>query len=100
VEHGLQQLEKALVPPGYEALQVVKTKRWRQVWKQRLVIATLASSDVLLALLVWWFASALQGIWGRAPLSGVTVATMVPVIAAWVGLRALLVFLIPFSSNS
>jgi Undecaprenyl-phosphate galactose phosphotransferase WbaP len=90
VEHGLQQLEKALVPPGYEALQVVKTKRWRQVWKQRLVIATLASSDVLLALLVWWFASALQGIWGRAPLSGVTVATMVPVIAAWVGLRALL----------
>jgi hypothetical protein len=91
VEHGLQQLEKALVPPGYEVLQVVGTQRWRQVWKQRLVVATLVSSDVLLALLVWWLASALQGIWGRGPLSGVTVATMVPVIAAWVGLRALLV---------
>jgi Undecaprenyl-phosphate galactose phosphotransferase WbaP len=90
VEHGLQQLEKALVPPGYEVLQVVGTQRWRQVWKQRLVIATLVSSDVLLALLVWWLASALQGIWGRGPLSSVAVATMVPVIAAWVGLRALL----------
>jgi Undecaprenyl-phosphate galactose phosphotransferase WbaP len=90
VEHRLQQLEKALVPSGYEALQAIGTKRWRQVWKQRLIVATLVSSDVLLALLAWWIASAAQGTWGRWPLTTVTVTTMVPIIAAWVGLRVLL----------
>ncbi len=57
-----------------------------------IVVATLVCSDVLLALLIWWLASALQGVWGKGPLpvSELTHATMVPVIAVWVGLRALL----------
>jgi Undecaprenyl-phosphate galactose phosphotransferase WbaP len=90
VTQNIQQLDRVLVSSGYEALRVAKTKRWRQVWKQRLVAAALVCSDVLLALLVWWLASALQGVWGRGALSEVTNATMVPVIAVWVGLRALL----------
>jgi len=55
-----------------------------------LVLATLVCSDVSLALLIWWGAYALQGIWGKGALSEVAIITMVPVTAAWVGLRALL----------
>jgi Undecaprenyl-phosphate galactose phosphotransferase WbaP len=90
VEHRLRQLESALVPAGYEVLRIVTTKRWRQVWKQRLVVGMLISSDVSLALVIWELASMLQSIWGKGTLSDVTVAVMVPLIAAWIGLRALL----------
>ena len=90
MEHGLGQLERALVPAGHELLRVATTKRWRQVWKQRLVVVALISTDVLVALVVWEFASVLQGTWGTGSLSQATVATMAPVVAAWVGLRALL----------
>jgi Undecaprenyl-phosphate galactose phosphotransferase WbaP len=90
VEHRLRQLESTLVPAGYEVLRVATTKRWRQVGKQRLVAGTLVSSDVLLALVIWGLASVLQSAWGKGTLSEVTVAVMVPLIAAWVGLRALL----------
>jgi Undecaprenyl-phosphate galactose phosphotransferase WbaP len=90
VAQKIQQLDRVLISASHEVLRVAKTKRWRQVWKQRLVTATLVLSDVVFALLIWWLASALQGAWGRGALSEVTVATMVPVIATWVGLRALL----------
>ena len=90
VEHGLRKLERTLVPAGYEVLRGATTKRWRQVWKQRLVAGTLVSSDVLLALVIWELASVLQSAWGTGAMSEVTVVTMVPLIAAWIGLRALL----------
>src|SRR5215203_3600579 len=79
-----------LVPADYQPLHVVGSKRWRQVWKQRLVLATLVCSDVSLALLIWWGASALQGIWGTWRCRRWQLAPLVPVTAAWVGLRALL----------
>ena len=65
-------------------------RRSSEGWKQRLTTAALVSSDVLLALVVWWLASVLQHMWGKGSLSGVAIVTMVPVIAAWVGLRGLL----------
>ncbi|MEJ7631713.1 MAG: undecaprenyl-phosphate galactose phosphotransferase WbaP [Rubrobacteraceae bacterium] len=47
--------------------------------------------DVLLALMIWDAAYVLQAIWGRGELSGgVAIATMVPIVAVWIGSRALL----------
>jgi Undecaprenyl-phosphate galactose phosphotransferase WbaP len=93
VRQNIQHLDGALVSSGYKVLRVAKTKPWMQVWKQRLAAAALVCSDVLLALLIWWLASEgraamLQGTWGRGVLS--EAATMVPIIGAWVGMRALL----------
>ena len=65
-------------------------KRWKPVWKQRLIIGTLALSDVFLALVVWGVAYVGQRIWGHGELSGVAVAAIVPSVIVWVGLRALL----------
>lgn len=70
--------------------QVTNARRWQTTSRRRLVPAALVASDVLLALLAWWMVSVLQGIWGQGALSGVTVATMVPVAVVWVGVRALL----------
>jgi Undecaprenyl-phosphate galactose phosphotransferase WbaP len=50
----------------------------------------LVVSDVVLALLVYEAASLAQAIWGKGTLSLVTVATVVPVVAVWLCLRALL----------
>ncbi|HZA43877.1 MAG TPA: undecaprenyl-phosphate galactose phosphotransferase WbaP [Rubrobacter sp.] len=86
----LQQPEETLVPCNYEGSGIGKTQRWRQAWRQRLVVATLVLSDLVLALSVWGVASLLQGEWGRGPLSVVAVASVVPVVAVWLGLRALL----------
>ena len=47
-------------------------------------------SDVILALCIWALAYVIQDIWGRGPLSGVAVGSVVPAIAVWVALRALL----------
>jgi Undecaprenyl-phosphate galactose phosphotransferase WbaP len=93
VAQKIQQLDRVLISASHEVLRVAKTKRWRQVWKQRLAAATLVLSDVVFALLIWWLASAgraamLQGAWGTGVLS--EAATMVPIIGAWVGMRALL----------
>lgn len=64
--------------------------RRAEIWKQRLIILILIFSDILLALLIWEAALALQSIWGRGPLSGIMAASVVPSMAIWVGLRALL----------
>jgi Undecaprenyl-phosphate galactose phosphotransferase WbaP len=69
---------------------VVRKKRWKSVWRWRLVVAALVLSDVVLALSIWAVAFALQGIWGRGELSMVAIATIVPIVAVWVGMRALL----------
>jgi len=50
----------------------------------------LVSSDVLLALAIWQAAFVLQGVWGHGPLSGLALISMVPDVAVWVGLRAVL----------
>ncbi len=79
-----------LIPTAYEQLCVTTMGLRRQAWKRRLVPAMLVLSDILLALLIWSVASVLQGDWGQGPLSDVVVASMGPVIAMWVALRALL----------
>jgi Undecaprenyl-phosphate galactose phosphotransferase WbaP len=71
-------------------IRAPSTKPHAEVWKRRLGLAILVSSDILLALLIWQAASALQGVWGQGQLSDVTAAAMVPILALWVGLRALL----------
>jgi Undecaprenyl-phosphate galactose phosphotransferase WbaP len=58
--------------------------------RHRLVVFALSLSDVLLATLIWQAASLVQGVWGHGPLSGVAAFSVVPNVAVWVGLRALL----------
>jgi hypothetical protein len=55
-----------------------------------LVVAALVGSDILLALLVWLAAFVVQTAFGRFPLSEIPVASIVPNIVAWIGLRAVL----------
>jgi Undecaprenyl-phosphate galactose phosphotransferase WbaP len=64
--------------------------RWAPVWRQRLVVASLVLSDVLLAVSICTVAYALQSVWGEGSLSEVARAIIVPTIAVWIGLRALL----------
>ena len=87
-EHGVPggPTPVTLEPPRVLA----KGKRWGVAWRQRLVIATLIFSDILLAGLVWMAAYALQSVLGEGKLTGVAVATIMPSVAVWVGLRALL----------
>ena len=88
-----QRSAAVLIPDKHkqtEAKNGATASRWRPIWKQRLVVGTLIALDASLALLIWGAASVLQGIWGQGALSDVAIATMIPVIAVWVGLRALL----------
>lgn len=80
-----------LAPAEYERLlRAAGERRWKPVWKQRLIAGMLVLSDSLLALLIWGAAYVVQAAWGRGELSEVAVATIAPSIAVWVGLRALL----------
>jgi Undecaprenyl-phosphate galactose phosphotransferase WbaP len=59
--------------------------------KSRYMVAPiLISSDILLALAIWQAAFMVQGIWGRGPLSSIALASMVPNVVVWVGVRAAL----------
>ncbi|MDP9488354.1 MAG: hypothetical protein M3Q49_21655, partial [Actinomycetota bacterium] len=62
--------------------------RRAEAWRQRLVNLTLVFSDLVLALLVWEVACLVQILWAPGYLSGVAVASIVPVALVWVGLRA------------
>ncbi len=90
MEQRLEQLVTTFVPAEYEWLSAAGTKRWKTVWKQRLIVIALIFSDVLLALLVWEAAYVLQGVWGQGEPSDIAVGTIGPCIAVWVALRALL----------
>lgn len=90
MEQRLPQWVDGRVPENLVLSDAGKTRRWRRVWRQRLTVITLIVSDVLLALLIFKAASLVQGIWGTGMLSPVTVATVVPVVAVWLCLRALL----------
>jgi Undecaprenyl-phosphate galactose phosphotransferase WbaP len=80
-----------LVPIEHHSyVPVINTRRWQRGLKRRLPTATLVASDALLALLVWWVASALQGIWGQGTLTVVTLAAAVPTVGVWASIRALL----------
>jgi Undecaprenyl-phosphate galactose phosphotransferase WbaP len=64
--------------------------RWAKSGRRALVMSALVSSDVLFALAVWQAAFVLQEILGRGPLSQVALVSVVPEVAVWIGLRALL----------
>lgn len=90
-----QRLVGTLMPVQESQLHVTRihatsAKRWKQIWKQRLITAAVILSDVLLAALIWSVAYVLQGIWGRGPLSEAAIMAIIPSVAAWVGLRAML----------
>ena len=84
------QLSAMLTPAKHEGLYAVHTERRNRTLEQQLVAATLALSDVLLAFLIWGVAYVLQSIWGRGPLTEIAAAAVIPTVAVWVGLRALL----------
>jgi Undecaprenyl-phosphate galactose phosphotransferase WbaP len=69
---------------------VAEVPRWGPVWRQRLVVTGLVFSDILVAVLVCTIAYALQGVWGEGRLTEVGRAAILPSIAVWIGLRALL----------
>ena len=79
-----------LLPASYERLRDVRIGRRKLVLKRWLAPVLLILSDVLLALLSWMLASALQGVWGRGSLSQVSAVAPVPLITAWVGVHACL----------
>jgi Undecaprenyl-phosphate galactose phosphotransferase WbaP len=89
MEQGLQQQEMQVLQE-YAGPGLASTKRWRQVFRQRLTVTLLVLSDVLVALLVLEVATLLQSVWGRGELTPVAIATTVPAVALWVGLRALM----------
>jgi hypothetical protein len=74
----------------YAVPVIANTKRRSQIWRQRLNVALLVLSDVLVALLVLEVAALFQSIWGQGTLSPAAIATTVPAVAMWVGLRALM----------
>jgi Undecaprenyl-phosphate galactose phosphotransferase WbaP len=71
-------------------LPAVNRKRWKALWKQRLIVGTLVLSDVFFGLVVWGAAYVVQGIWGHGDLSEVAIAAIMPSVMVWVALRALL----------
>lgn len=50
----------------------------------------LALSDIALASLLWCVALLIQSVWGQWQITGVVLASIVPNVAVWIGLRALL----------
>ena len=80
MEQGLKQKQLQILQ-DYAGPGAASTKRWMQVWRQRLTVTLLVLSDVLVALLVLEAASSLQGIWVRGTLITMTIATTVPAVA-------------------
>jgi Undecaprenyl-phosphate galactose phosphotransferase WbaP len=79
-----------LVPERYEQLRVASARRWKQLWKRRLVPVVLVITDLCLSLLIWMASTVLQGVWGEGTPASITSVALVAMILTWVGLRALL----------
>ena len=63
---------------------------WVEARRGSLVVLGLLLSDILLALAMWFTALVVQGALGQGSLSEIAVASVVPNVVAWVGLRAVL----------
>jgi Undecaprenyl-phosphate galactose phosphotransferase WbaP len=79
-----------LVPDDHEQLWTSSVVRWKSTPKRYIAPIVLILADTIFALFIWGLAYAIQDIWGRGPLSGVAVGSVVPAIIVWVALRALL----------
>ena len=66
------------------------TRRWMGSRRRLVVVLGMILWDTLLALAMWQAAFVLQGIVGDGPLSAVALASIVPNVVAWLGLRAAL----------
>jgi hypothetical protein len=53
-------------------------------------VATLVASDILLAVMAWQVALVVRNAFGHYPSSEITIASVVPNMVAWIGLRAVL----------
>jgi Undecaprenyl-phosphate galactose phosphotransferase WbaP len=80
-----------LVPARHEWLRTTVPGRWKVVGQRRLAAGALILLDVLIAILMWkvsalllWFIS------GSGPIVGGIAGVLVPSLAVWLGLRALL----------
>jgi Undecaprenyl-phosphate galactose phosphotransferase WbaP len=80
----------AMVPIGHELLCTTGAQRKDVAWCRCPVGIVLLLVDALLATLIGEVASLLQGVWGRGELSATSAAAMVPAVAVWVGMRALM----------
>jgi len=80
--------EQAAVPVSQGDLPSERREPAR--WRQRLITLSLVSSDVFLALLIWYAASMLRGAFGRSELSAISIAGATANVGVWVGVRALL----------
>jgi Undecaprenyl-phosphate galactose phosphotransferase WbaP len=86
-----RRLSVTQAPAQHERMpHAVNSKRWKPLWKQRLIVSTLVLSDVFFGLVVWGAAYFVQGIWGHGDLSEVAIAAIMPSVMVWVALRALL----------
>jgi Undecaprenyl-phosphate galactose phosphotransferase WbaP len=65
------------------------TRIWTTGRSRPLVVLVLMSADILLALALWQVALLVQSIWGHGALTPYSLASMVPNLVVWVGLRTL-----------
>ena len=65
-------------------------RRWVEPRRRLLAVCILVFSDILLALMAWQVALVVRNAFGRYPDVAITIASIVPNIVAWIGLRAVL----------
>jgi Undecaprenyl-phosphate galactose phosphotransferase WbaP len=65
-------------------------RRWVEPRRRLLVVSALIFSDILLALMAWQVAHVLRDAFGRYTLSEISIASIMPNMVAWIGLRAVL----------
>ena len=86
----MQQMKGKLVPARHDDAHPVKESRRKNIWRQRLVNLVLIGVDLAVALVMWSVAYQVHGLWGEGPLSEVAIAAIVPSVALWLGLRAVM----------
>ena len=72
-----------------QARRSTSTRSWTTTRNRPLVVLVLMSADILLALVLWQVALLVQSIWGHGALTTYALASMVPNLVVWVGLRTL-----------
>lgn len=77
----------AALKPGSQGGELPSPRT--EAWRQRVVRLALIFSDVVLAFLIWEVACVAQILRAPGSLSGIVVASIVPITLVWIGLRAI-----------
>jgi len=81
-------------PARYKTQSVTRPSKFLRNWevpqRRSLAVLVLILADVALALAIWLAALIVQGVLGRGELTQLAIASIVPNIVAWMGLRAVL----------